>query len=464
MGGRRRINLEIVDNKISLLDLLNTMAREIEELRNVATEMIADHATINAFQDEVVLDVAAAHVDMGNIETLINETKDDFNIARTQLVELHADVDRLNQLSYDGVISDEEASNKAAGLDIDDANTENAESNLAIGIRYKGAIIPIPIDAEMNISTFSINADEITQDKFGTGWVFGVTDGTIDMMAALDPEAGEDLIEALCNYSTGDQIVAYLAANEVVCIGAINVEEQNAAAFVWGTGDMAAATSNTYYDIIQRPKMLVAGALTATGGGTTTYDLSGTGVGVLGTGTRIAFAAEGPQVKASEVQTVATTNTGAWIVYGLANQVTYAKCVGFAYGTVAAANAAVRALVPNPLLPVIGWFTVQNFQAAAANFVMGTTHLDGVTDLTVTFHNVQPDDANTFEALGGPRSGIYPLMAAPDPSVVSATDLTHTVTDLGATVAADPLTEPEADPGVPPSVPGTIPRRIQRST
>jgi hypothetical protein len=167
---------------------------------------------------------------------------------------------------------------------------------------------------------------------------------------------------------------------------------------------LSGETANNYYSIQGQPKVLAALSSLALSAGTSTVEY-GTATVTLGNGTRVALTGE--TGVASEVgSAIADGAVGAWIIYALADDTIIAKQLGNAYADKATADNAVRDMSPNPLLPIVGYFTVEN--GSGADWTMGTENFDD-DDITATFNIIGPG-ADLVEigraALGQPNQVI----------------------------------------------------------
>jgi hypothetical protein len=344
-----------------VVEVLNDMAALDNELRT-------DHATTKTAVDET--------------KTLIDELHDDAATNRTAIASLVSKLNYLvTNLLKDKVVSSENAG-AGPGLAIHGTNTENALSANDIAIQHGGAVVRVAADAEIDISALTAGGDTITQDDHGCLFVFGLTDGTIDVESTKAAEDYTSLIDAIASYGHEAAISTYLGANEAVCIGAIHVEENNSGAFTWGTDALGGETANNYYDVVgDGPQVINDIASLALDAGTSTFTY-GAGTVILGTGARVALTGKANVV--SEVgSAIADGNVGAWVIYALADDVEIAKQLGNAYADEATAVAAVRDMIPNPILPIIGYFTVDN--GSGGSWTMGTENFDD-TGVTSTFY------------------------------------------------------------------------------
>jgi hypothetical protein len=354
-----------------------------------------------------------------DIKNVVNELQDDHATTKTVVDELVETVnDLISGTGVNCVVYSEEAGS-GCGLDVDDGNAEDIETNNDIVIRYNGALIRVAANADVDISADGITCDDdtITQAKAGAAYLFATTAGGLDLETVQAAGDKATAIDALAEYGHSSNIATYLAANEVVPIGCVQVTEGNSGTFTWGDDSISGETE-TFYSFEGVPRIITALSSFAAVADSTNF-VYGTAVVRLGTGTRVALTGEA--TKSSEVGTaVATTKTGAWVVYALADDSVIAKQLGAAYASKAVADAAVRDMTPNPLLPIIGYFTVEN--ASGSNFTMGTTKFDA-TGITATFNKVGPG-ANHVEIGRAALGQIHQVMQNAGPATLTySTDL-----------------------------------------
>lgn len=356
--------------------------------RTLAQELIADHATNKTVIDELI--------------TTQNEMISQFG---------------QNRIVQSAVPGD------GAGLAIHGVQAENILTANIITISVNGAEIVVPVDTELDISALTAFGDTIAQNGHGSLAVFAKSDGTYDVESIKAVADYTTLLDSLASYSHSAIITAYLAAQEAVCVGFVHVQEDNSAAFAWGTDLLSGETANNYYDCGVKPSIITEIASFAEVASSSTFSY-GAGVVVLGSGSRIALTGEAAVTP--EVGTlIADGAVGAWVLYALADDTIIAKQLGAAYADVATANAAVRDMVPHPFLPIIGWFTVAN--DSSANWTMGTENFD-TSGVVAVFTSVGVG-ANHQEigraALGQPNQVIQnssaDTLAAPEPGAGAAT-------------------------------------------
>ena len=308
--------------------------------------------------------------------------KDTFGLAGSQrsLVvnynKLVTDAERLRAGIYNGVIH-----NIGAGLSVD-ANAQDIEMDSAVCIRYNGMEFPIAAEDPIDVSTKTINGRTIATSRADAGWVFAKYDGTIDMDQSIAAQTlCTTAIGGLSRYSMATTTLPPSAG--FVPIGCVSLLEGGSGLFTWGAESITAETE-VYYSFRGLPGVVTAAAsFAATGGAAATFAY-GAGICRLGTGTVVSYTGKTGVAFDTENKTdVPSGNVGVWFLYVLADDSEIAAQFGGAgYGSLALAQAAVRAHNPNPLLPIVGIIYVNNQSGAA--FVPGTTNLN-VTGLTVTF-------------------------------------------------------------------------------
>lgn len=307
--------------------------------------------------------------------TKLTDLIDLINEVRSTLNELISD----NHLFGDCVLPT--PAGAGAGF-TDSSSAENAKSANAITIRHKGMPFAVAVDTDIDISALTGGGDTVAQSKAGIMWLFANTAGAFDAETDKAASAYDSLIEALAQYSVATNTLP--PGTDDVPVGAVAVVEGGSGAFTWGTDSIATETE-TYYSFEGRPGVLVAAASFAADSSAATFTYGAVTVR-LGTGTKVA--ATGKANVTISGSNVADGAVGAWLVYVLADDVEIAVQLGAAYATLAAAQAAVLAHNPNPLLPLIGVIYVEN--GSGATFVPGTTNLDA-TGVTTTCTTIGPE-------------------------------------------------------------------------
>lgn len=279
----------------------------------------------------------------------------------------------LRNAEMNGVIYSAANSGGGAGLSVD-AAAQDAETDFAIDIRCGGLEFPLAAQAAIDISTKTIAtpAATISTSASGAAWVFANPSGTVDVETDITTAAWTSAIQALAQYGHATRTLPpTTAGTEMVPIGCIRITENASGPYTWGT-DSITAEGGVYFSFNGQPGIITTCASLAkdTGAATFTY---GAGKVRLGTGTVVSYTGKaGVTLSGSNV---AVGNTGAWVVYLLADDVEIAVQVT-ATGTDATGSAfsAVHSLKRNPLLPIIAEFYVTN--RSTADFVPGTTNLD----------------------------------------------------------------------------------------
>lgn len=264
----------------------------------------------------------------------------------------------------------------AAGLDVDDGNAADIESNATIHIRYNGAVRTIAAEGAIDISAASAGAATIGTSQYGVAWVFVGVDDTWDVEVDMNAQVYTSAVRAWAAYSIAANTLPPTAGD--VPVGAVLVLEGGSGAFTWGTGSIT-DEGETYVDFLGRPSVVTAMASFALNASEAHFTY---GAATVRLGSGAIISATGKANATLQAGTVADGAVGAWLFYILADDVEVAVPLGVAYASVAAAQAAVNAHNPNPYLALAGVIYVQN--NSGSDFVGGTTELD-VTGITCTF-------------------------------------------------------------------------------
>jgi len=344
-GGMPGLMKDITDNGRLIVDDLETLRSS-----TVLAELVADHATNKTAVDALV---------------------DKLNFLLTQ--------SQKDQVLYG------EGVGTGATLTFDNANAENTEMGNAIGVRHQGMNYYYAAQAELDMSELTAGGDTITLAKWGVIWHFINTAGVCDVETPLSPQAFTSLVEAYAEGWVNATNTLPPAADDV-CFGSLALlESTGGAAWIVGTDSIAAETSEEYKSFVGLPGIETEVATLALDASAATFTY-GAVVVHLGNQARVSMTGKA-NVALPAKTNVADTKFGAWIFYGLADDVEYALQVGATYTTEALALAAIRDHNPNPYLPIIGYFTVGN--ASGAAFVPGTTNLDA-SGITTTFYKNGP--------------------------------------------------------------------------
>lgn len=277
----------------------------------------------------------------------------------------------------------------AAGLGPDAAAADIQMAN-AIELFINGFLkAPAKVDP-IDVSAL-LDAATVGTSKYGVLWVFQNADGTADVEVDKTAADYTSLIQALGQYSKPTRTLP--PSDGMIPIGCVVVLEGGSGEFTWGT-DSIAAEGETYYNFAGLPEILIPAASLALNAGAATF-VYGAVTFRLGTGVRVAATGKtGVTIGGSNV---ADGKTGAWLIYGLADDVEYALQLGNAYPTLADAQNAVAVHTKNPMLALVGAMYVQN--ASGGNFVPGTTNLDA-TDVTTTFETFGPTHSDLYDDAG----------------------------------------------------------------
>jgi hypothetical protein len=347
---------------------------EFTALRTLANELRTDHATFKSAADAV--------------ETLIEELHDDHATFRTHNIELANNVDYINELATGDTVLPHPlaAATIGCGLDIDDLDAKDVETNDPVIIRYKGGEYAVAAAAAVDTSAVTCTGDTIADNKFGVMWVYGTIAGAVDIETPAAAQSADSLVAALAqNMPTrpGTGAMSVPIGGVGLAIAALG------GAFTIGTTALNnAAVTDTYYSFWGRPIVVSPMASFALDAAAATFTY-GAAVGRLGTGTVIT--ATGKANVTLSGSNVATGAVGAWRLFCLANDVEFATQAGAAYASLTAAQTAVENLDPNPLLIELGRLYVVN--ASGADFIPGTTNLDAA-GITCTFEILGPQASN----------------------------------------------------------------------
>ncbi len=383
--------------------------------RAIITELQADHGT------------TVTAVDEG--KTLADELHDD---AATNKTAVDALVDKLNFLLTEfqkDRVTRGEAVGTGATLAID-ANANDIQMGNAIEVIHKGLSYYLSAEDPIDLSTKTLNTDTISAGKWGVAWVFQNTAGVADAETPLTAQTVfASLIECLAEGWTNATNTLPPGVDDVV-IGHVALLESVGGGFVWGPDSISAETSEEFKSYVGLPGVESEMASFALEAGNATF-VYGALNARLGDQTRIAMTGK-INVALPAKTNVADTKFGAWIVYGLADDVEYVLQVGAAFSTQVAADDAIRDANPNPYLPVIGTFTLAN--TSGADFIPGTTLLDA-SGIAMTFNKV--GSGSSFRELG--RGQVNQAIAAlTDEHAATLTAAKATAGPPGLTASSTP--------------------------
>ena len=276
-----------------------------------------------------------------------------------------------------------------AGLAVD-ANANDIQMTNAVTLQVNGGTYATPVKVDpIDISTLISAAATINTSKHGVLWVFQSTAGTVDVDTDVTTADYATAIEAFAQYAKPTRTLP--PSSGMVPIGAVRVTEGGSGAFTWGTDSITAETE-AYFDFFGTPEVLVRAASLALDAGAATFTYGATTIR-LGTGVRVAMS--GKANVAITGTDVAAGKVGAWLIYGLADDVEYALQLGYDYPSLASAQGAVASHTKNPYLALIGAMYVQNIHAASA-FDPGTTFLDASGLASTTFVTYGPRLSNIY--------------------------------------------------------------------
>jgi hypothetical protein len=304
----------------------------------------------------------------------------------------------LNVLRKNCIMTATATAGTHAGLDIDDVNPENVETNGIVYVRYNGCVVQIPADDELDTSLTCTGSSTIGQSKKGALWIFADAESS----AVCTCEASHP--GAASAETTAVGALRWLDANHYqrnpgeIPIAVVTVTEGGSGPFTWGAHSISDETE-AFIDLECNPGVVndIAG-LIVTAGASTTWAHGAGGI-VLGDGTYVAMTAQTAQPVASNKAAIATGKSGALLFYCLSDGGSEALQISTADATHAAALATACAQVGNPYLACIGYLIVDN--ASGANFTPGTTAWN-TTGVTTTVYTLS-------EGGGQPRA----LNAAP---------------------------------------------------
>lgn len=361
-----------------VLEWVNDTAALVNELRT-------DHATFKTSADAVETLIEELHDDHAtfktaadNVETLIEELHDDHATFKSSVDDLASRLNQVLALEYRPRV----AGNIGAGLSVD-ANAQDIEMDSAISVMYAGLEVPFAQEDPIDVSTKTINGRTIATSRANAGWVFADLSTGLTQMDQSET-ASTAYTTAIAGLGQYSRATTTLPPNATcIPIGAVSLLEGGSGTFTWGAESITDETE-VYYSFRGLPGVITAAAsFAATGGASATFAY-GAGICRLGTGTVVSYTGKAGVAFSTEGATNVTDgNTGLFLLYVLADDSEYLMQLGGAgYATLALAQAAFRDHNMNPLMPVIGYITVQN--ASGADFVPGTTNLN-VAGLTNTF-------------------------------------------------------------------------------
>lgn len=275
-----------------------------------------------------------------------------------------------------------------ADIDIDDGGAQDIEANNGIFYMIGGATYYVATDAAIDISAdFDGAGDTIATSGDGVMWVFVDTAGTYDGETNAAAQDYGSPVEALASYSIADNT---LPISGKCPVGAVQVTEGGSGTFTWGDDSLSAET-DTYYSFQGVPQ--VTSAMASFAAHTTTSQIAyGAATIRLGTGTVVTLTGKAG-VSFAGTDAVSSGSIGAFGLYALADDtealVTLSTDAG---ANLNAARETVKALAPNPLLPLLG---VVYVEAKKATFTAGTSLLDSAA-YKVTYDTIGPG-SNQFE-------------------------------------------------------------------
>ncbi len=300
-----------------------------------------------------------------------------------QITNLVNDVELLRAFNakrfQDGVVNVEFAA--AGGVVIaKDANPEDIQTTVVIPINHGGTIVDHIPDAVAVVATQLGTGKTIGSDSFGYMWVYNRA-GHADLQMTVPATVQAELTDIA---ALAQAIPAPPAVGDVP-IGVIMIEADTSI-WEWGHAtngeiDLDSDTA-TIYDFLGVPRVYVAMASFALDAAAATFTY-GAANAYLGDGTQLVITGKANVAfPAGEVTAISNGDTGAFVLFCLADDDEIPLQIGAAYGGVVAAKTAVQDLRPNPLLVKLGEIYITN--NSGADFTPGTTNLDA-TGITVEF-------------------------------------------------------------------------------
>lgn len=277
-----------------------------------------------------------------------------------------------------------------------DASANDVQFDNAIFYTIAGQQYYKAIDAAIDISAECAGAgDTIALSGADAFWLAVDAAGNVDGETSHGAEAAfASEIIALAQYSLSAQLP--IAGNCPVAV--ISVVEGGSGVFTWGTDSITDETE-VYYSFHGLPS--IESAIASLAAHSTASQIAyGAAVIVLGTGVRVTLTGKAG-VAFAGTDTVARGKTGAFLLYALADDVECLVTKGAAYDNLVAAQAAVRDMAVNPLMPLLG---VVYVEAKLASFVAGTSVLSSAA-YTVTYTRMGPGALQLAQGQGG--SGEY---------------------------------------------------------
>lgn len=275
----------------------------------------------------------------------------------------------------------------AGGLSVD-ANAQDVEIDNALIIRVNGVIVAFAAQAAIVTLTSSIatvpGASTVSVNKYGAGWVFAVMSGTslvADIQTDITTAAWTSAIQALAQYSAPTTATRLLPPSAVSVPVGVVYFLADGSAHTWGTTSITSQTE-TYVDFVALPGVITPMASFALDAAAATFTY-GAATGVLGSGVYINFTGKtGVALPTLPATTILNNAVGAYLFYGLADDVEFPFLYGATYATLAAAQAAVLTHTRNPYLVWLGTLYIEN--RSGATFTPATTNLDA-TGIKCTF-------------------------------------------------------------------------------
>jgi len=271
-----------------------------------------------------------------------------------------------------------------AGLDIDDGNAENVETNAITYVYYNGVVVAIAVDAELDTSVgVTASSDVDTNDK-GALWIYADAEApTVCTCEASHPGAtsGETTAVGALRWLDADH---YQRNAGEVPIAVVTLTEGGSGAFTWGADSISAETE-AFVDFVGSPGVVteVADIIVTAGASSTTW-AHGAGAVVLGDGSFVALTAQ-TALPVNNATAIANGAFGAFMLYVLSDGGAEALQIDADATTHDAALLECETEVGNPYLACIGYLIVEN--RSGSSFTPGTSDFNG-SGITTTVYTL----------------------------------------------------------------------------
>ncbi len=294
------------------------------------------------------------------------------------VIELHNDVARQLNVYEAEAGADQVLSNDGAGSSgrtgcaiAIDASAEDVQFDNAFFYQINGQKYYKAVDAAVDISAECVaNTDTVTAAGDGAFWMFVNTAGTVDGESNQATQNFDSPIEALAQYAIATNTLP--PGSDDVCVGCIQILESAGGGFTFGPDSISAETQ-TFYSFEGLPGIESQLASFALDAAAATFTYGAADI-LLGTGVRVVLSGKA-NVVFDTTAAISVGNTGAYILYALADDTEYIIALGSAYSSLQVAKDAVRDHNRNPLMPVLGVIYITTRLNA---FTPATTNLDAV--------------------------------------------------------------------------------------